>query len=81
MTGAKLHFEQLDIGSMKSVRAFAARVQAKFDKIHILFNNGEYGCVSEREERGSKNNNFMGFCWIFQHEILPVGSFLQYSMN
>lgn len=41
-SGAKLHYEQLDIGSMKSVRTFAGKIQSKFDKIHILINNGTY---------------------------------------
>uniref|UniRef100_A0A182S6L4 Short-chain dehydrogenase n=1 Tax=Anopheles maculatus TaxID=74869 RepID=A0A182S6L4_9DIPT len=35
----KLHFEQLDIGNMKSVREFAAKIKTKFDKIHLLINN------------------------------------------
>ncbi|EJY58154.1 AAEL017472-PA, partial [Aedes aegypti] len=44
-SGAKLHFEQLDIGSMKSVRTFAGKIQSKFDKIHILINNAGVMCV------------------------------------
>lgn len=34
-------YEKLDVGSIASVRVFAKKVQEKFDKVHILVNNGE----------------------------------------
>lgn len=36
----KIYYEQLDTGSMQSVRKFAKVVQSKFAKIDILINNG-----------------------------------------
>jgi NAD(P)-dependent dehydrogenase (short-subunit alcohol dehydrogenase family) len=36
-----LHIEELDIGDMSSVRKFAAKVEIKFEKIHLLINNGK----------------------------------------
>lgn len=38
----KIYYEQLDTGSMQSVRKFAKVVQSKFSKIDILINNGIY---------------------------------------
>lgn len=38
----KIFYEQLDTGSMQSVRKFAKVVQSKFSKIDILINNGIY---------------------------------------
>lgn len=38
----KIFYEQLDTGSMISVRKFAKVVQSKFSKINILVNNGNY---------------------------------------
>lgn len=35
----RVHYERLDIGSMKSVRQFADAVKRKFTKIDILINN------------------------------------------
>uniref|UniRef100_A0A8D8APK7 Dehydrogenase/reductase SDR family member on chromosome X n=1 Tax=Culex pipiens TaxID=7175 RepID=A0A8D8APK7_CULPI len=74
VTGAKLHFEQLDIGSMKSVRAFAARVQAKFDKIHILFNNAGVMCVPYKlTDDGFESHmaiNYYGH-FLLTHLLLP----------
>lgn len=39
---AKIYYEQLDTGSMQSVRKFAKVVQSKFAKINILINNGKH---------------------------------------
>lgn len=64
---AKLHFEQLDIGSMKSVRAFAGKVQSKFDKIHILINNGTY---ARTMMRGIECGTFgVRFRWQYQLQM------------
>lgn len=38
----KIYYEQLDTGSMQSVRKFAKVVQSKFSKIDILINNGNF---------------------------------------
>ncbi|XP_059622317.1 dehydrogenase/reductase SDR family member on chromosome X homolog [Phlebotomus argentipes] len=38
-TAGKLFFEQLDVGTMSSVRKFAAEIKKKYHKIHILINN------------------------------------------
>uniref|UniRef100_A0A336MLF8 CSON002415 protein n=1 Tax=Culicoides sonorensis TaxID=179676 RepID=A0A336MLF8_CULSO len=45
----QVHFERLDVGSMTSVRTFAAKVQEKFDKIHILINNAGIMCVPYKQ--------------------------------
>lgn len=37
----KIYYEQLDTGSVQSVRKFAKIVQSKFSKIDILINNGK----------------------------------------
>lgn len=72
--GAKLHYEQLDIGSMKSVRAFATKIQAKFDKIHILINNAGVMCVPYRlTEEGFESHmaiNYYGH-FLLTHLLLP----------
>ncbi|XP_049291009.1 dehydrogenase/reductase SDR family member on chromosome X [Anopheles funestus] len=39
VASCKLHYEQLDIGNMKSVREFAGKIRTKFEKIHLLINN------------------------------------------
>lgn len=39
-----LHFETLDTGNLKSVREFAAKIKAKYAKIDLLINNGEWAC-------------------------------------
>ncbi|XP_053684486.1 dehydrogenase/reductase SDR family member on chromosome X [Sabethes cyaneus] len=74
LTGAKLHYEQLDIGSMKSVRAFATRIQAKFDKIHLLFNNaGVMGVPYKLTEEGFESHmaiNYYGH-FLLTHLLLP----------
>lgn len=40
-----LHFETLDTGNLKSVREFAAKIKAKYAKVDLLINNGEYGAL------------------------------------
>lgn len=37
-----VHFESLDTGDLKSVRAFAARIKAQYPKIDLLINNGTF---------------------------------------
>jgi NAD(P)-dependent dehydrogenase (short-subunit alcohol dehydrogenase family) len=39
-THGSLQIEELDVSDMTSVRKFAAKIQAKHDKIHLLINNG-----------------------------------------
>lgn len=72
--GAKLHFEQLDIGSMKSVRTFAGKIQSKFDKIHILINNAGIMCVPYKlTEEGFESHmaiNHYGH-FLLTHLLLP----------
>ncbi|KAL1404210.1 hypothetical protein pipiens_020470, partial [Culex pipiens pipiens] len=59
---------------MKSVRAFAARVQAKFDKIHILFNNAGVMCVPYKlTDDGFESHmaiNYYGH-FLLTHLLLP----------
>ncbi|XP_055629128.1 dehydrogenase/reductase SDR family member on chromosome X [Toxorhynchites rutilus septentrionalis] len=72
--GAKLHYEQLDIGSMKSVREFATKIQGKFDKIHILINNaGVMGVPYKLTEEGYESHmaiNYYGH-FLLTHLLLP----------
>lgn len=46
----KIYYEQLDTGSMQSVRKFAKIVQSKFSKIDILINNGKYFIRSSKKK-------------------------------
>ncbi|XP_055594098.1 dehydrogenase/reductase SDR family member on chromosome X [Uranotaenia lowii] len=73
-TGAKLHYEQLDIGSMKSVRNFAEKIKARFSKIHILINNaGVMGVPYKLTEDGFESHmviNYYGH-FLLTHLLLP----------
>ena len=40
----KIYYEELDTGSMESVKKFAAAVKERFSAIDILVNNGKYNC-------------------------------------
>ena len=40
-SGGKLFCEELDVGSLKSVREFAQKIKSKFNKIDLLINNGK----------------------------------------
>ncbi|XP_058458923.1 dehydrogenase/reductase SDR family member on chromosome X [Malaya genurostris] len=74
LPGAKLHYEKLDIGNLKSVREFAARVQSKFDKIHILINNaGVMGVPYKLTDEGFESHmaiNYYGH-FLLTHLLLP----------
>jgi len=47
--GAQLTFIQLDTGKMKSVKAFAAAYQAKFDRLDVLVHNAGSGYFKSSE--------------------------------
>ncbi|XP_063709711.1 dehydrogenase/reductase SDR family member on chromosome X [Culicoides brevitarsis] len=70
----KVHYERLDVGSMSSVRQFAAKVQEKFTKIHILINNaGIMNVPLKRTEDGFESQlavNYLGH-FLLTHLLLP----------
>uniref|UniRef100_A0A182N3G4 Dehydrogenase with different specificities related to short-chain alcohol dehydrogenase n=1 Tax=Anopheles dirus TaxID=7168 RepID=A0A182N3G4_9DIPT len=72
--GCKLHYEQLDIGSMKSVREFAAKIKTKFDKIHLLINNaGVMSVPFKLTDEGFESHmaiNYYGH-FLLTHLLLP----------
>lgn len=53
----KIYYEQLDTGSMQSVRKFAKVVQSKFSKIDILINNGNYFVITKNLQAIEFKNN------------------------
>lgn len=74
LTNCKLHYEQLDIGSMKSVREFAGKITAKFDSIHLLINNaGVMSVPFKLTEEGFESHmaiNYYGH-FLLTHLLLP----------
>lgn len=47
LTKGKVFYETCDTGDMESVRNFAKSVQARFQAIHVLINNGERRYASQ----------------------------------
>lgn len=73
-TKGKLICEKLDVGSIKSVKEFAKKVQEKFDKIDILLNNaGIMFAPFELTEDGFESHfavNYLGH-FLLTHLLLP----------
>lgn len=52
-TGANVEIEELELGSLASIRAFAERFLGKYDVLHILVNNaGVMACPQGKTEDG-----------------------------
>jgi len=70
----KIYYEQLDTGSMQSVRKFAKVVQSKFSKIDILINNaGIMASPFQLTEDGFESQlaiNYLGH-FLLTHLLLP----------
>uniref|UniRef100_A0A2M4DM74 Putative dehydrogenase with different specificities related to short-chain alcohol dehydrogenase n=1 Tax=Anopheles darlingi TaxID=43151 RepID=A0A2M4DM74_ANODA len=74
LANCKLHYEQLDIGNMKSVREFAAKISTKFEKIHLLINNaGVMSVPFKLTDDGFESHmaiNYYGH-FLLTHLLLP----------
>uniref|UniRef100_A0A1I8M3F6 Short chain dehydrogenase n=1 Tax=Musca domestica TaxID=7370 RepID=A0A1I8M3F6_MUSDO len=74
-TGGKLFCEELDVGSLKSVRTFAQKIKSKYEKIDILINNaGIMFAPYKITEDGYESHfvvNFLGH-FLLQHLLLPL---------
>uniref|UniRef100_A0A2M3Z1M9 Putative dehydrogenase with different specificities related to short-chain alcohol dehydrogenase n=1 Tax=Anopheles braziliensis TaxID=58242 RepID=A0A2M3Z1M9_9DIPT len=74
LASCKLHYEQLDIGNMKSVREFASRISTKFEKIHLLINNaGVMSVPFKLTDDGFESHmaiNYYGH-FLLTHLLLP----------
>uniref|UniRef100_A0A182JCK3 Dehydrogenase with different specificities related to short-chain alcohol dehydrogenase n=1 Tax=Anopheles atroparvus TaxID=41427 RepID=A0A182JCK3_ANOAO len=74
LASCKLHYEQLDIGNMKSVRDFAGRIASKFEKIHLLINNaGVMSVPFKLTDDGFESHmaiNYYGH-FLLTHLLLP----------
>uniref|UniRef100_A0A182FWA2 Short-chain dehydrogenase n=1 Tax=Anopheles albimanus TaxID=7167 RepID=A0A182FWA2_ANOAL len=74
LASCKLHYEQLDIGNMKSVREFASKISTKFEKIHLLINNaGVMSVPFKLTDDGFESHmaiNYYGH-FLLTHLLLP----------
>ncbi|XP_055703436.1 dehydrogenase/reductase SDR family member on chromosome X [Phlebotomus papatasi] len=73
-TSGKLFLEQLDVGTMDSVRKFAAAIKKKYRKIHILINNaGIMAAPFALTDDGFESQmaiNYLGH-FLLTHLLLP----------
>ncbi|XP_075165695.1 polyprenol dehydrogenase [Haematobia irritans] len=74
-TNGKLICEELDVGSMKSVRHFAQKIKDKFNKVDLLINNaGIMFAPFKISNEGYESHfavNFLGH-FLLQHLLMPL---------
>ncbi|XP_061401753.1 dehydrogenase/reductase SDR family member on chromosome X [Musca vetustissima] len=74
-TNGKLLCEELDVGSLKSVRAFAQKLKSKYEKIDILINNaGIMFAPYKITDDGYESHfvvNYLGH-FLLQHLLMPL---------